>query len=135
MSQTVDKQTSRENTQGARIPRAIYRFQFAPTFTFADAAQVVPYLHALGVGGCYASPYFKACPGSPHGYDVIDHNALNPELGSEEDFTAFVHALQRRDMGQVLDIVPNHMGITRSLNPWWTDVFRKRAQFSVCRLL
>lgn len=122
MSQTLQEQRSHESPQGVRIPRATYRVQFSPTFTFADATKVVPYLHALGVSDCYASPYFKACPGSPHGYDVIDHNALNPELGSEKEYTAFVQALQRYDMGQVLDIVPNHMGITRSLNPWWTDV-------------
>jgi (1->4)-alpha-D-glucan 1-alpha-D-glucosylmutase len=111
-----------ERNAVARIPLATYRLQFNPSFTFADAARLVFYLHTLGVSDCYASPYFKACPGSPHGYDVIDHNTLNPEVGSEEDYTAFVSELHRYGMGQILDIVPNHMGITRSQNPWWTDV-------------
>ena len=111
-----------EQTPMARIPLATYRLQFTPSFTFADAARLAPYLDALGVSDCYASPYFKACPGSPHGYDVIDHNVLNPEVGSEEDYTAFVQALQRQGMGHILDMVPNHMGIAKSLNPWWADV-------------
>jgi (1->4)-alpha-D-glucan 1-alpha-D-glucosylmutase len=107
---------------GARIPHATYRLQFTPSFTFAEAARLVPYLSTLGVSDCYASPYFKACPGSPHGYDVIDHNTLNPEIGTEEDYDTFVQKLQHHGMGQILDVVPNHMGITRSLNAWWTDV-------------
>jgi (1->4)-alpha-D-glucan 1-alpha-D-glucosylmutase len=96
--------------------------QFHPLFTFADAAQLVPYLHALGISDCYSSPYFKAKPGSPHGYDVIDHNVLNPELGSEEDYDRFVYALRRQGMGHILDLVPNHMGIATNSNVWWADV-------------
>jgi (1->4)-alpha-D-glucan 1-alpha-D-glucosylmutase len=106
----------------ARIPLATYRLQFHRSFTFADAARIVSYLHALGVSDCYASPYFKASPGSPHGYDVIDHNALNPELGGEEEYETFVRELRRYDMGQVLDVVPNHVGIAGSRNPHWLDV-------------
>jgi len=107
---------------GPRIPLAAYRLQFNRSFTFTDATRLVPYLHDLGISDCYASPYFKACPGSPHGYDVIDHNALNPELGDEEDYTVFAAALQQHSMGQLLDVVPNHMGIAKSSNPWWIDV-------------
>src|ERR687888_525208 len=107
---------------GRRVPCATYRLQFNRSFTFADAARLVPYLHDLGISDCYASPYLKAAPGSTHGYDVIDHTALNPELGSEEDYDAFVGALQRHDLGQLLDIVPNHMGITAGKNAWWADV-------------
>ena len=107
---------------GARIPQATYRLQFTPSFTFAEAARLVPYLSTLGVSDCYASPYFKARPGSPHGYDVIDHNTLNPEIGTEEDYDTFVQELQRHGMGQILDLVPNHMGIAGNLNAWWTDV-------------
>ena len=106
----------------ARRPLAMYRLQFTPSFTFADAARLVPYLHDLGVSACYVSPYFKACPGSPHGYDVIDHNTLNPELGGEIAYDTFVQELQRYDMDQLLDIVPNHMGIAKSQNVWWADV-------------
>lgn len=108
--------------QAARIPLATYRLQFNRAFTFADAARLVPYLHALGISECYASPYFKAVAGSPHGYDVVDHGALNPELGSQADYTAFVQALQQHGLGQLLDIVPNHMGIADSANLFWLDV-------------
>lgn len=105
-----------------RIPLATYRLQFNRSFTFADATRLIPYLHALGVSDCYASPYFKARPGSPHGYDVIDHNTLNPEVGGEEEYEAFVQALRRYDMGQLLDMVPNHMGIAEGRNLLWADV-------------
>jgi (1->4)-alpha-D-glucan 1-alpha-D-glucosylmutase len=70
----------------------------------------------------YASPYFKAAPGSTHGYDICDHNELNPELGSVEDFEAFARELQEHGMGQIVDFVPNHMGIANSTNGWWQDV-------------
>lgn len=129
MAETTDVATSNETETPAllqsgmrRIPRATYRLQFNRSFTFADAARIVPYLHDLGISDCYASPYFMAAPGSPHGYDVIDHNALNPEVGSEEDYQAFVSELRRYEMGQLLDIVPNHMGIAGGNNPWWSDV-------------
>src|SRR5689334_8906601 len=80
------------------FPRATYRLQFHRSFTFADAARLVSYLHDLGVSDCYASPYFMASPGSSHGYDVIDHNQLNPEIGSEEDYEMFVRELARYEM-------------------------------------
>lgn len=103
------------------IPDATYRLQFHSEFTFARATDVVPYLHRLGISHCYASPYLKARPGSRHGYDIVDHNALNPEIGSAEDYERFVGALHARRMGQILDIVPNHMGIG-SDNAWWMDI-------------
>ncbi|MFL6652387.1 MAG: malto-oligosyltrehalose synthase, partial [Sulfurifustaceae bacterium] len=103
------------------IPIATYRLQFHRDFTFRDAQQIAPYLERLGVSHCYASPYLKARPGSRHGYDIVDHNALNPEIGSIEEYDAFVAALNRHRLGQVLDIVPNHMGIG-SDNQWWLDV-------------
>ena len=105
-----------------RIPSATYRLQFNRTFTFADAAKIVSYLHDLGISDCYASPYLKATPGSMHGYDVIDHNALNPEVGNEQEYQGFVNQLQCSGMGQLLDIVPNHMGIAGGQNPWWIDI-------------
>ena len=108
--------------QAARIPLATYRLQFNRAFPFAAAARLVPYLHALGISDCYASPYFKAVPGSPHGYDVVDHGALNPELGDQADYAAFVQALRQYGLGQLLDIVPNHMGIADSANRFWLDV-------------
>ena len=103
------------------IPIATYRLQFNKDFNFAEAAKVVPYLRQLGISHCYASPYLKARPGSTHGYDIVDHRTVNPELGSREDFEYFVNTLHKHGMGQVLDIVPNHMAAGCD-NPWWVDV-------------
>ena len=104
------------------IPIATYRLQFNREFTFRDAAKLVPYLAKLGVSHCYASPYLRARPGSMHGYDIIDHNSLNPEIGTREEYEHFVSELHRHGMGQILDIVPNHMGVMGSDNAWWLDV-------------
>jgi (1->4)-alpha-D-glucan 1-alpha-D-glucosylmutase len=105
-----------------QIPRATYRLQLNRDFTFDQARAIVPYLSALGISHCYISPCLKARPGSLHGYDIVDHNALNPEIGSPEDFDRFVTALHEHDMGLILDIVPNHMGVMGSDNAWWLDV-------------
>jgi (1->4)-alpha-D-glucan 1-alpha-D-glucosylmutase len=105
-----------------RIPVATYRVQLNRSFPFASATAVVPYLHRLGVTDWYASSFLSAVPGSLHGYDVVDPTALNPELGTEEDFRTFVGSLRARGMGQILDVVSNHMGIARSANRWWQDV-------------
>ena len=106
----------------ARIPLATYRLQFNNRFTFRDARGIVDYLHALGVTDCYASSYLIAVAGSPHGYDVADPTRLNPEVGSDADYWAWVAALRQRQMGHLLDVVPNHMGIAKAANPWWLDV-------------
>ncbi len=105
-----------------RIPVSTYRLQFHGAFTFTDAKRVVPYLFALGITDCYASPYFRATPGSPHGYDVVDPTHLNPEVGTEKEYQEFVELLQAHGMGQILDVVPNHMGIGKVVNSWWLDV-------------
>jgi (1->4)-alpha-D-glucan 1-alpha-D-glucosylmutase len=105
-----------------RFPVSTYRLQFNAHFTFRDARELVPYLHDLGVTDCYASPYLMARPGSLHGYDISDHSRLNPEIGSDEDYEAFVAALRRHGLGQILDVVPNHMGIAGNANLWWNDV-------------
>lgn len=105
-----------------RIPVATYRLQFNRQFTFAHARHWLRYLDQLGVSDCYASPYLKARAESTHGYDIADHSALNPSIGSEAELQAFVAELHARGMGQVLDIVPNHMGIGESSNLWWMDV-------------
>ena len=107
---------------GAVIPRATYRIQLNRTFTFRDATAIVPYLAALGISHVYCSPYFKARAGSLHGYDVVDHNSFNPEIGTESDFEQFVSTLRAHGMGHVLDLVPNHVGIMGSDNQWWMDV-------------
>ncbi|MBF0147087.1 MAG: malto-oligosyltrehalose synthase [Magnetococcales bacterium] len=109
-------------TRTAIIPRATYRLQFNRDFTFTQAAAMVSYLWELGVSHCYASPYLKARPGSRHGYDIVDHNALNPEIGTPEEFDNFVIALQNKGMGQIIDVVPNHMGVMGSDNIQWLDV-------------
>lgn len=105
-----------------RIPVATYRLQLHHAFTFRDAARIVPYLHALGITDCYISSLLKAVPGSLHGYDLVDPGALNPELGTEQEFDDFIGALKRHDMGLLLDVVPNHMGIRSVQNRWWWDV-------------
>jgi (1->4)-alpha-D-glucan 1-alpha-D-glucosylmutase len=105
-----------------RIPLSTYRLQFHQQFTFAQATELVPYLSSLGISHCYASPILKARPGSTHGYDIVDHNSLNPEIGTPEEFDRFVAALHKHNMGLILDIVPNHMGIMGSDNAWWLDV-------------
>jgi (1->4)-alpha-D-glucan 1-alpha-D-glucosylmutase len=105
-----------------RIPIATYRLQFNGEFTFRKATDIVPYLQKLGISDIYSSPFFRARPGSSHGYDVTNHNELNPAIGSQEEFDAMVAALHERGMGQIADFVPNHMGITDPTNEWWMDV-------------
>src|SRR5579862_7488575 len=107
---------------GAVIPRATYRVQLNAGFTFRDVTAIVPYLAALGVSHVYCSPYFRARAGSTHGYDVVDHNSFNPEIGDREDFERFVAVLRTHRMGHIVDIVPNHVGILGAENDWWMDV-------------
>lgn len=105
-----------------RIPLATYRLQLNQAFTFTHAAQIVPYLAQLGISHVYCSPYLKARPGSTHGYDIVDHHILNPEIGTSEAFDTFCAVLHAHDMGQIMDLVPNHMGIMGADNHWWLDV-------------
>ena len=102
-------------------PTATYRLQFRNGMDFARAAALVPYLRALGVSHLYASPVFTATPGSTHGYDVVDHNELDPALGGAAGFAELAAALRREGIGLLLDIVPNHMG-ANVYNPWWRSV-------------
>jgi (1->4)-alpha-D-glucan 1-alpha-D-glucosylmutase len=92
-----------------RIPLATYRLQFNPTFGFVEAAKIVSYLSELGISCLYASPIFKARNGSAHGYDIVDPNQLNPELGTVEEYDALVEAVEHEGMMWLQDIVPNHM--------------------------
>ncbi len=110
------------NGIGLKIPAATYRLQFNAGFRFSDAREILPYLQRLGISDIYASPYFKAREGSLHGYDILDQNSLNPEIGSEDEYEAMVDELKRLDMGQTLDIVPNHMCIEGQENAFWMDV-------------
>src|ERR1041385_3564836 len=107
-----------------QVLHATYRLQFNEHFRLADALALVPYLHALGISHIYASPLFKARAHSVHGYDVCDYNRLNPEIGTEEDLEKLVNALHERQMGLILDIVPNHMGIGTAENVWWWDILK-----------
>jgi (1->4)-alpha-D-glucan 1-alpha-D-glucosylmutase len=104
------------------MPESTYRIQFHKDFRFSDALAIVDYLASLGITELYSSPYLKARPGSRHGYDISDHSQLNPEIGTYEDFVALSRALRERGMGQLLDVVPNHMGIIGNENVWWNDV-------------
>jgi (1->4)-alpha-D-glucan 1-alpha-D-glucosylmutase len=106
----------------ARIPVSTYRVQLNRAFTFRDARDIVPYLNELGITDLYTSPFFRARKGSLHGYDLVDPHMLNPEIGTWKEYTALVEELKKYGMGQVLDIVPNHMCIEGGENPWWTDV-------------
>ena len=120
--------------QPPRIPRATYRLQFNADFTFADAQALIDYLNALGISHIYTSPLFKPRTGSTHGYDTVDYNQFNPVLGDQADdpdaqqdpesaFNALVETLHAHDMGLILDIVPNHMGVNTE-NAWWMDVLK-----------
>jgi (1->4)-alpha-D-glucan 1-alpha-D-glucosylmutase len=102
--------------------RATYRVQLHAGFTFDDVADLAPYLADLGVSHVYCSPYLQAAPGSAHGYDVVDHHRLNDELGGIEAHERMTKALREHGLGQVLDIVPNHMAVAGRANAWWWDV-------------
>ena len=105
-----------------RIPVSTYRLQFNRRFTFSDATKVIPYLDELGISDIYASPYFKARKGTMVGYDMVDPTRLNPEIGTEAAFNRLIRELQKRKMGQILDIVPNHLYVGSEDNAWWLDV-------------
>ncbi|WP_338661361.1 malto-oligosyltrehalose synthase [Pararoseomonas sp. SCSIO 73927] len=103
-------------------PRATARLQFHKDFPIDAAVPLVPYFARLGISHLYASPLLKARPGSTHGYDIVDPDRINPELGGEEALERLVAALRAHDMGLILDIVPNHMGVGGADNGWWLDV-------------
>ena len=102
-----------------RIPTSTYRLQLHASFTFDDAANIASYLKALGISHAYCSPYLQAAPGSMHGYDVVDHQQVNDELGGDDGHQRFCARLGEVGLGQVLDIVPNHMAIGPRNQNWW----------------
>ena len=110
-----------------RVPRSTYRLQVTPTWTLIDAAKLVPQLHRLGADWVYLSPLLQAETGSEHGYDVIDHGDVDPARGGGEGLAALADAAHEADMGVLVDIVPNHVGVaTPRRATWWWDVLRAR---------
>ena len=108
--------------EAAHVPRATYRVQLNPSFTFAHLEEIAPYLAELGLSDCYCSPIFQSAPGSSHGYDVNDYRKINAELGGGEGFFRLSGTLQNLGLGILLDFVPNHMGVQGTFNSWWRDV-------------
>jgi (1->4)-alpha-D-glucan 1-alpha-D-glucosylmutase len=108
--------------QAAVVPRATYRLQLHREFDFDAARTVLPYLRRLGVSHVYCSPITTARPGSLHGYDVVDPTKINPELGGREGFERFATEARALGLGILMDVVPNHMGVSGTDNPWWADV-------------
>ena len=102
-----------------RVLGSTYRLQLHREFTFDDAAAIVEYLKTLGVTHVYCSPYLQAAPGSMHGYDVVDHRRVNEELGGGAAHERFCKRLEKCGLGQVLDIVPNHMSLGAENKYWW----------------
>jgi (1->4)-alpha-D-glucan 1-alpha-D-glucosylmutase len=105
-----------------RMPGATYRLQLGPSLTFGDARELVPYLRDLGITDYYLSPILQPCAPESHGYDVADHGRLNEALGGELGYRALAEALRAHGMGVLVDVVPNHMGISGGRNRWWQDV-------------
>lgn len=105
------------------IPSSVYRLQLNGDFPFARAIEVLPYLKELGVEGVYCSPFYDAY--SAHGYDVTNPNALNPKLGTMDEYMSFCRELKRLGLKQIVDVVPNHMGFKGGKNAWWQDVLEK----------
>ena len=104
-------------------PSSTYRVQVRPSFDLDATAGLAGYLRDLGVSHLYTAPLLTAAPGSEHGYDVVDHRSVDPELGGEEARLRLVEALRARGLGLVVDIVPNHMGVAvPKANPAWWDV-------------
>ncbi len=101
------------------VPGSTYRLQLHKEFTFDDAVAIVEYLKALGVTHVYSSPYLQATRGSMHGYDVVDHRKVNEELGGGPGHERFCRRLSESGLGQVLDIVPNHMSLGAQNRYWW----------------
>ncbi|NGX61442.1 MAG: Maltooligosyl trehalose synthase [Chlamydiae bacterium] len=103
-----------------KVPSSVYRLQLNEEFPLKEAIKILPYLHKLGIDGVYLSPLFEAY--SPHGYDVTDPNRLNPKIGTEKEYTRFCGELKKWGLKQILDVVPNHMGIKGGGNHYWQDV-------------
>ena len=108
-------------------PVVTYRFQFHKGFTFQDLESVIQYIDRLGIGTLYASPVFASVPASNHGYDGIDPNRINEEIGNEEQLRVIINKLREKNIGWLQDIVPNHMAYDHR-NAWLMDYLEKGEQ-------
>jgi (1->4)-alpha-D-glucan 1-alpha-D-glucosylmutase len=122
MKNSVPAKTADEIARRRPLPRATYRLQLNSSFGFRDVRPLIHYWHDLGISDLYVSPIMQACAGSSHGYDICEHGRINCELGGEEDFLELRAELVKHGMGLILDVVPNHMGISDVRNVWWMDV-------------
>ncbi len=113
---------ARRHERPSRVPVTLYRVQFNAGFTFEQAQALMPYWSALGITDLYSSPLLAASRGSTHGYDITDHERINPDLGGDAAYATFTQALAAHHFGLLLDIVPNHMGANPEHNRWWRDV-------------
>jgi len=104
-------------------PISTYRIQFHAAFTFTDFEKTIPYLNELGIKTIYASPVYEAVPGSMHGYDGVNPNKINPEIGTIEQLRNISKTLKGLGMSWIQDIVPNHMGFHQQ-NAWLMDVLK-----------
>src|ERR1700755_622442 len=116
-----------------RVPASTYRLQITADFTLYDAASALPYLHDLGVDWVYLSPILRAEPGSPHGYDVVDHTRVDPARGGAEGLAILSAEARRLGMGVLVDIVPNHMGVATPREKGWGGEGTARARASTPR--
>lgn len=108
-----------------RVPCSTYRLQITPDFDLVEAARRLPYLHDLGVDWIYLSPLLPSEPGSPHGYDVVGFDGVDPQRGGDEGLATLSREARRLGMGVLVDIVPNHVGVaTPAENEWWWDLLR-----------
>ncbi|PXX90803.1 malto-oligosyltrehalose synthase [Marinobacter vulgaris] len=122
MERAMTERATLSDNPGSGTPRATYRLQLDSRLGFTEVRRLLSYFDRLGISHLYTSPFLEARSGSPHGYDVTDHNAFNPELGSEADFDELAAGLASRDMGLILDFVANHMGVGKADNNRWQDV-------------
>ncbi len=114
--------TSACGTRVNRLPLSTYRLQLGPDLTLDEVQKLLPYLQSLGISDLYLSPLFRSRAESSHGYDVVDHGTIDPEIGDLATFQRLAEAARGADMGILLDVVPNHMGINDPANVWWLDV-------------
>lgn len=74
------------------------------------------YLKDLGVTTLWLTPVVKnGAAQDYHGYGAVDLYAIDPHLGSLQDYQELVAAAHKKKIKIFFDVVPNHVG---PLNPW-----------------